>query len=237
MKRIAFTALCVAAALVLAAGTAAAQCLTLKVSPEVSLKMAVLDGLCALDANGKSFDRAVLERTETIHRGVNAVLAFLADCPSIEANRQGKPTDMKRWVIVLAQLHDGQAIRLPGMSRAEYLNEMAKLMPGADKIAEEAARETSARIAAILKDQSASVDLQRMLGPLARDSNGLYVGTISVNRLAGREVQVAGLGAFTFLRGHALTVNFFTPYAGPKDFERLIAEAKAMAADLAKRND
>jgi hypothetical protein len=225
------------AAIALAVGATAAQALTLKLSSDSSLEMAVPAGLCALDPNGSPFERDVLNRTEAIHRDVNSVLAFLADCPAVEAARQGKPKDMALWVIVLAQLHNGQVIRLPGMTRGEYITEMAKLMPGADKIATESAKQTSARLAELLKDQSASVGVQRMLGPLARDQNGIYVGMIAVNRIAGREVQVAGLGGFTMLRGHALTVNFYTPYKGQQDFDRLIADAKAMAADLAKRND
>jgi hypothetical protein len=232
-----FVKLFALAAIVLAIGVNGARALTLKLSPESSLEMAIPAGLCALDPNGTPFERDVLNRTEAIHRNVNSVLAFLADCPGAEAGRRGKPIDMSRWVIVLAQLHNGQVLRLPGMTRGEYVTEMAKLMPGADRIAAESTKETSARLVELLKDQSASVGVQRMLGPLARDQNGIYVGMIAVNRLAGKEVQVAGLGGFTMVRGHALTVNFYTPYKEPRDFERLIADAKAMAADLAKRND
>lgn len=225
------------AAMAIAAGANTAQALTLKISPEISLEMAVPAGLCALDPNGQPVERQVLSQTEALHRGVNNVLAFLADCPAVEAARQGKPAEMKRWVIILAQLADGKLMRLPGVSRGEYLGEIAKMMPGADKIAEEASKETTAKLSEQLKDQNASVGLQRMLGPLARDANGLYIGMITLNRVSGKEMQVAGLGGFTFLRGHALTVNFYTPYKEPRDFEMLIGEAKAMAADLARRND
>ena len=226
-----------AAAIVFAAALSSAQALTLKVSPEVSLEMALPRELCALDPNGQPVERQVLGQTEALHRGVNNVLAFLADCPAVEAARQSRPAEMKRWVIILAQLANGQLMRLQGVSRTEYLGEISKMMPGAEKIAEEATKETSARLAEQLKDQSASVGLQRMLGPLARDANGIYIGILTLNRVAGREMQVAGIGGFTFLRGHALTVNFYTPYKEPRDFETLVGEAKAMAADLAKRND
>ena len=225
------------AAIAFAAGAGAAQALTLKLSPEVSLEMAVPAGLCALDPAGHPVERQVLSQTEALHRGVNNVLAFLAECPAVEAAKQGKPADMNRWVIILAQLHNGQLLRLPGFSRAEYITEIGKLMPGADKIAEEASKETTAKLAELLNDNSASVGLERMLGPLARDANGMYVGMIGLNRVGGKETRVAGLGAFTFLRGHAMTVNVYRPYRSVADFEVLVNEAKVMTADLAKRND
>jgi hypothetical protein len=223
---------------VLVAGMMSAQALTLELNPGVTLEMSEPAGFCVVDPARSATDRQAYEAAQAVHSGVNKMLAYFVECEVLEAARQGRPADLQRWIVVLAQMQDGRVRSVERVTRPEYIVEIGKeIAKSGEPIANTAAKELTEKLAARLKDSTVSVGLQQMLGELERDDNGLYVGMRSVNRRAGREQQVAAIVGFTFVRKHSITMNSYRPYNGPRDFEVLLGVTRALTADLVKRNE
>lgn len=210
-----------------------AAALTLDVAPDVKVDMTVPAGLCALDRNGQPGERQAYSQMEALQSGVNKVLAFFAECSAVEAARQGRPAMLQRWVIVLAQLQGGQIKRVDS-SRKEFIESVGKAL-SSPEMAAAGEKAVADKVREAFKD-NVSVGVQRSLGELARDANGLYIGWVTLNRVGGREMQVAAVSGLTLIRSHSLSVNLYRPYSQPLDFEGLVEEGKAMTADLVKLN-
>jgi len=228
------------AALLLAAAAsfaaAPATALTLEIAPGVAVEMAVPAGLCALDPKAHAADRQAFGQMEALQAGVNKVLAFLAECSALEAARSGTNAALQRWVIVLAQMQQGQLRTVDGMTRKAYLDALRPHVGRAqgDTRLEGDVRE---RLRQVFKDGSTSVGVQRMLGELASEEHSFYTGMVMLNRVSGREMPVAAVIGYTTIKNYPVTVNLYKPFSQPSDFETLVGEARMMVADLVSRND
>lgn len=227
-------ALLLAAAANFAAGPAMA--LTLEVAPGVSAEMAVPAGLCALDPKSHAADRQAFGQMEALQAGTNKVLAFMAECRALEAARAGTNSALQRWVIVLAQMQQGQLRPLDGMTRQAYLDALRPHVGRAqgDVRLEGDVRE---RLRQVFKDGSASVGVQRTLGELASEEHSFYTGMVMLNRVSGKETPVAAVVGYTTIKNYPVTVNLYKPFSQPSDFEALVGEARTMVTDLVSRND
>ena len=228
------------AALLLAAAAsfaaAAATALTLEIAPGVAVGMAVPAGLCALDPKAHAADRQAFGQMEALQAGVNKVLAFLAECPALEAARSGTNAALQRWVIVLAQMQQGQLRTVDGMTRKAYLEALRPHVGRAqgDVRLEGDVRE---RLRQVFKDGSTSVGVQRMLGELASEEHSFYTGMVMLNRVSGKEMSVAAVIGYTTIKNYPVTVNFYKPFVQPSDFESLVGEARVMIGDLVRDNE
>lgn len=224
--------------LALAAGFAAAPAtaLTLEIVPGVSAEMAVPSGLCALDPKAHAADRQAFNQMEALQAGANKVLAFLAECSALEAARAGTNAALQRWVIVLAQMQQGQLRTLDNMTRKAYLD---ALRPHVGRAQGDTSLEGDVRdrVRQVFKDGTTSVGMQRTLGELANEEHSFYTGMVMLNRVSGKETPVAVVIGYTTIKNYPITINFYKPFVQPADFETLVSEARVMIADLIARND
>ncbi len=224
--------------LALAAGFAAAPAtaLTLEIVPGVAAEMAVPAGLCALEPRTHAADRQAFGQMEALQAGVNKVLAFLAECSALEAARSGTNATLQRWVIVLAQMQQGQLRSVDGMTRKAYLE---ALRPHVGRAQGDVRLEGDVRdrLRQVFRDGNTSVGVQRTLGELANEEHSFYTGMVMLNRVAGREMPVAAVIGYTTIKNYPVTVNFYKPFVQPSDFEGLVGEARVMVGDLVSRND
>lgn len=223
--------------LVVVSSTASvAQALTLEISPGVTVEMAEPSGLCALNPGAHAADRQAFNQMVALQSGINKVLVFMAECPALEAARAGTNAALQRWVIVLAQMREGQLRPIEDMTRKAYLEGLRPHVGrGQGGVAVEG--DIRERVRQAFRDGNTSVAMQRTLGELASDEYSFYTGLVTLNRVAGKETQVAAVTGYTMIKNYPVTINLYKPFVQPTDFETLVGEARLMMADLIARND
>jgi hypothetical protein len=227
--------LAAAASVAIAVAAGPVSALTIEVEPGTVVEISEPAGFCALNRNGTTAEREAYRPIDAAETGSHQVLAFFGPCAGIEAIRNGAELELDRWIVVVTSIKNGAPLKVTG-SRKEMIAGVGSAMSSDKGGGERSAKTGSDRINEIFGN-NISIGLQRSLGELGRDENGLYLGMAINSRVADQERRLAAIISITLIDAVVINVNLYKHYTEPADFDRLLQQARAITSDLVQRND
>ena len=197
-------------------------------------------GYCALDARGGEFDRLFLEWQQNANRGSNDVIAVLVDCVKLSALRSGATVEVGQYGIFLAPYQNGRLRRVEGSTRADFLDEAAKLALGGmnvdSKIVEKRVNDA---LQSEVRDRLGRIAFEgvRELGILHRDDHAIYAGLV-IAASAGSERHVnAGVMALTLVKGYIVQLTMYRPFVDKGTIDSLLQDQIGHMANFVFANE
>jgi len=201
----------------------------------VSLNFPYPDKLCLLGRKGG--EKAFWDHQTMAQRQAgNKLLVAWLNCEAKRRLRDGESTDLKEWVLVVAQLSGATKTErtFPKIRRDQYIKSLAKAFPNLDlnEIKENMDRAIEKANSVILGDKAAvALNDPINLGVLGVE-DAVYFGMI-LN--VGNKIEVkpiAFVGGLTILNGAPVAHYTYRHYEGEKTISELLSKAKYYNAKL-----
>lgn len=189
-------------------------------------------GYCLLEPESHDADRHLFEMQAQILEPSNRLLAYVIDCRALDRWRADPEAGTGDYGLFMLPLSDGAVRRFDGLSRAAFLDEMARLYEGIGSGDISAAiGEATQRVLAEL-----NIGEIRSVGVLDRDDAAIYVGLLGSFDDGGSAYTLAVLMAMTLLDGYPASFNLYTGYVDGQTFDALLAQQKTHMGRLAAMN-
>jgi len=198
------------------------------------------DGYCPLDPDKNQINKVLFDWQRKAQRPHNELLAYFAPCDALDRLGKGAIEQLPSWSLLLAALRDGRPARFRGVSRPQFLGEMAKAMAGDLDVDD---FDVSKRLNETLPDDLAGeigkvgVSGMKQLGVLHRDEAAIYSGLLADVSVGEEKSTVAAVISTTLMNGYAVTYNNYREFKDQSTFESLIDEAKESMRKFIELNE
>lgn len=219
---------------------ASAQKVSLAITPEQRFTMEAPSGLCLVDAARSKLERELLAFQVRTFQGISKALAIFAECPAVKSMRAGRPAGSERWAAIVTPLFEGKILALPGATRREIVEEMARAT-----VSEQDVRGDEDALNRMLSDglkeagskSSAKVTFQKSLGVLAQDEVAVFSGILTRQTVNGKSRMMSGVSGATLIGEYIVGAIFHRPFIDNGTYDILVSEARDALRALILRND
>jgi hypothetical protein len=197
------------------------------------LALPLPEGYCALDRS-REYDRELDEQIDRVMSAHDVYLAGAIDCAELAALEDAPGEGFTTYLIWLAA-GDGKGgpALYPDTGRADFIAAAAEEAPGFDT--EALSEEATEAWQEELDSDAFGVESLEM-GALGHDGNAYYVTGLARVDGANRTILQAGITIGTLVHGVHVLVYLYRPFEGPRTFEALEQDAKALASALLAAN-
>lgn len=221
--------------LVSAAHRADAQTVKMSVTAGRQLTIEMPAGFCHIDPNGHEADRRYFSSIAEDLLPENKLLAFFADCPSVEAYRnsygKGRPQQMQRRVQIMAPLFGGELRAAPSASRSAMIDAFAKLASA------DGSGDVTRAVQDLKRARPGSTVEPKVLGLLAKDDVAAYSGVLARDDEHGKINLIAGVQGMTLVGDYVIAANVFRGFSDRGTFDALISEARETLRTMSPANE